>query len=299
LQHVTTDNYVTPGTPGHLDVFMYHTWNFVDGSVNGYFAGLELLDSFGLKNVGVAITEFGPTWEFNLKDEPQESEQGAAFVAQTYSDIAQRCARDKKRFPITYAWWTLSDVFKEDDYREGDPFIGAMGLISRENIRKPAYNAYKFLAQMGEELVALTTNGAAGVGGMAARDASGGVQILVYNGQNPGKGPVDHKYYSVAEAQDIALSVSGLSADLPYDVSAYRVDATHGNAYSTWQAQGRPAMTAMSEANWQALRDAMNAKAEPMAESQCGGVYTGRFSLASPGVLFVKLTPTPAKPATR
>jgi len=193
----------------------------------------------------------------------------------------------------------LSDIFKEDNYREGDPFIGAMGLLSRENIKKPAYNAYKFLAQMGSEQIALTTNNAAGIGGMAARDASGGVQVLIYNGQSPGKGPVDHKFYTVSEAQDIALSVSGLAADVPYDVSAYRVDATHGNAYSTWQAQGRPAMTAMSEANWTALRDAMDAKPEPMAESQCGSAYTGRFSLASPGVLFVKLTPTPAKPATR
>jgi xylan 1,4-beta-xylosidase len=298
LQHVTTDNFVTPGKPGHLDVFIFHTWNFVDGSVNGYFAGLDLLNSFGLNNVGVAVTEFGPTWQFNLKDEPQETAQGAAFVAQTYSDIAQRCARENKRFPVTYAWWTLSDIFKEDTYREGDPFIGAMGLISRQNIRKPAYNAYKFLSQMGSEQIALTAPNAMGVGGMATRDSSGGVQVLIYNGQSPGKGPVDDKYYTSTQAQEIAITVSGLTADLPYDVAAYRIDDTHGNAYSTWQAQGRPAMSAMTDANWMALRDTMDSKAEPMADSQCGGTYTGRFSVSSPGVVFIKLTPTPPKSAT-
>ena len=26
---------------------------------------------------------------------------------------------------------------------------------------------------------------------MAARDASGGIQIILYNGQNPGQGPAD------------------------------------------------------------------------------------------------------------
>jgi xylan 1,4-beta-xylosidase len=295
LQHVTTDNYVTPGTPGHLDVFMYHSWSFVQGAVNGYFTGLDLLSSFGLNNVGIAITEFGPTWEFNLKDEPQETAQGAAFVAQTYSDIAQRCARESKRFPVTYAWWTLSDIFMEETYREDDPFIGAMGLLSRENLRKPAYNAYRFLAQMGTEQIALAVTGSAGVGGMAARDASGGVQVLIYNAQNPGNGPVDHTYYATTEAQDIAVTVSGLPADLPYDITAYRVDQTHGNAYSTWEAQGRPTMTAMTPENWTALRDTMDSKPEPMAQSQCGAVYTGRFSVASPGVVFVKLTPTPAK----
>jgi xylan 1,4-beta-xylosidase len=296
LEHVTTDNYVKPGTPGQLDVLMYHTWNFIDGAVNGYFAGLSLLESFGLNQVGIAITEFGPTWQFNLHDEPQETAQGAAFVAQTYADIAQRCARDGKRFPITYAWWTLSDIFKEDTYREDEPFIGAMGLISRQNIRKPAYNAYRFLAQLGTEQVALTTNDSPGVGGLAARDAGGGVQVLIYNGQNPGNGPVDDTYYTATEAEDIAVTVSGLQPGLPYDVTAYRIDETHGNAYSTWQAMGRPTMTAMTEDDWADLRDTMDSKPEPMAHAQCGTTYSGRFSVASPGVLFVKLTPTAASP---
>lgn len=298
LQHVTTNNFVTPGQPGHLDVFMYHSWDFLKGAINGYFTGLELLSSFGLDNVGIAITEFGPTWQFNLMDEPQETEHGAAFVAQTYSDIAQRCAKDNKRFPVTYAWWTLSDIFKESDYREDDPFIGAMGLISRQNIRKPAYNAYKFLAQMGDEQVSLTTNGSPGIGGMAARDANGGVQLIVYNGQSPGGGFVDDKYYTTSDPQDIAVTVSGLDAALPYDVAAYRVDATHGNAYAVWRNKGRPTMTTMTEADWTELRGAMDSKPESTVESQCGGTYTGRFSVASPGVLFVKLTPTPPKPVT-
>jgi len=296
LDHVTTNNFVTPGQPGQLDVFMYHSWSFLDGSINGYFKGLELLDRYGLTDVPIAITEFGPTWEFNLHDEPQENEHGAAFVAQTYADIAQRCAKDNKRFPLTYAWWTLSDIFKEDNYRDGEPFIGAMGLISRENIRKPAYNAYKFLAQMGNEQVSLTTGGSPGLGGMAARDQNGGVQVLVYNGQSPGNGPADDVYYTPGPAQDIAVTVSGLDPSLPYDVEVFRIDETHGNAYTVWESKGRPAMSAMSETDWADLRGAMDSKAEPQAASQCGDKYTGRFAVTSPGVLFVKLTPTPPTP---
>jgi xylan 1,4-beta-xylosidase len=296
LEHVTKNNYVTPGQPGQLDVFMYHSWSFLDGSINGYFKGLDLLDSYGLTSTPIAITEFGPTWEFNLHDEPQENEHGAAFVAQTYSDIAQRCAKDNKRFPLTYAWWTLSDIFKEDNYRDGEPFIGAMGLISRENIRKPAYNAYKFLAQMGNEQVSLTTGGSAGLGGMAARDATGGVQILVYNGQDPGNGPANDVYYTPGPAQDIAVTVNGLDASKPYDVTVYRIDETHGNAYTVWEAKGRPAMSAMSDADWAELRGAMDSAPEPQAQSQCGDKFTGRFAVASPGVLFVKITPTPPTP---
>src|SRR5690606_17191067 len=83
LDHVTTDNYVNPGEPGVLDFFAFHSWSFVDGAVNGYFDAIDLLSSYDLETP-IAITEFGPTWEFGLYDEPQESRQGAAFVIQTY-----------------------------------------------------------------------------------------------------------------------------------------------------------------------------------------------------------------------
>ncbi len=150
--------------PVDPSISSFHTWSFLDGAVNGYFQGLDLLDSHGRNTTPVAVTEFGPTWEFGLRGvgmepnwEPQETSQGAAFVAQVYTDIAKRSAREGRRFPIAYSWWTLSDIFDEgyedpEDYvLEQNPFMGAMGLISREGIKKPAYNAYKFLAQMGGE----------------------------------------------------------------------------------------------------------------------------------------------------
>ncbi len=291
LDHVTTTNYITPGQPGILDFFSYHSWSFIDGSVNGYFQGLDLLDSYDKQNVSIAITEFGPTYEFGLTDEPQEMDQGAAFAVQTYSDIVQRCTKDNRRLPIAYSWWILSDIFEEGMYRENDPFIGCMGLTSRENIHKPVYNAYKFLAQLGTQQVAFTLSGAAGIGGMAARSADGGVQLIIYNGQSPGRGPTDDRYYTVADAQSFGVTVSGLDPAFPYDVTAYRVDHTVGNAYAAWQGLGRPNMTAMTDANWQALRDAMDSPAEPVARSLCGTTFTYSSQLQSPGVLFVKLAP--------
>lgn len=296
LQHVTTDNYVTPGMPGQLDLFIYHSWSFLGGAIDGYFQGIDLLSQFGLDDVGIAISEFGPTWEFGLDNEPQESRQGAAFVAQTYSNIAQRCAKDGKRFPVTYAWWVLSDIFAESKYREDDPFIGCMGLTSREDIHKPAYNAFKFLAQMGDEQVGLNVNTSGGVGGMASRDKSGGVQVLIYNGQSPGNGPTDDTYYAEGGAQQIGVTVSGLDPDVAYDVDAYRIDETHGDAYTAWQQLGRPHMPDMSDDNWAALRSVMDSPAEPQAQALCGATFSRMFSIPSPGVLFVKFTPALEQP---
>jgi xylan 1,4-beta-xylosidase len=291
LQHVTTDNYINPGHPGVLDWFSFHSWSFINGSVNGYYTALDLLDSFNLQNITPAVTEFGPTYEFNLTDEPQETEQGAAFAVETYADIVRNCTKDNRRLPIAYSWWVISDIFDETAYRDTDPFIGCMGLTSRENIHKPAYNAYKFLAEMGTQQIAFSISGGAGVGGMASRSPDGGVQVILYNGQNPGDGPKTETYYQSADALSIGLTVSGLDPKFPYDVTAYHIDHTAGNAYTVWQNQGRPDMPSMTDDDWSALRAAMDSPAEPLGKALCGSTFTHSFQLSSPGVLFLKFAP--------
>ena len=293
-------------TSESLGFFSFHTWSFLDGSVGGYFQGLDLLDSYQQNSVQIAVTEFGPTWEFGLMGgagepawEPQETNQGAAFVAQTYSNIAQRCAKDNRRFPITYAWWTLSDVFDEGysdpaDYSaEANPFIGAMGLYSRESIKKPAYNAYKFLAGMGDEQLSLTVDGAAGIGGMASHNTQdGGLQVILYNGQSPGAGYQDDTYYTVAAAQNIGITVSGMNPTLAYDVNVYRADDVRGNSFAAWSNGGKKSMANMTDSDWQALKSAMESPAEPVGQAVCGATMSKTFSLSSPGVLFLSIQPS-------
>jgi xylan 1,4-beta-xylosidase len=295
-------------TSAPLDLFTYHTWDFLEGAVNGYFSVLDLLDTYGKGTLPVAVTEFGPTWEFGLTGgdmepawEPQETHQGAAFVAQTYSDISRRCAQESKRFPTAFAWWTLSEVFDEGFEDSGDyaaeekPFIGAMGLLTRESLKTPAYNAYRFLAKLGNEQLAFAVEGGGGVGGMATRNTStGGIELIVYNGRSPGQGYRTDEYYTVAAAQDIGITVSGMKPEWSYDVTSYRVDDVRGNAFTAWDMAGKKTMAAMSETEWQSLRTAMEPPAEPVGQALCGTSFSKKFSLSSPGVLLVTIEPSRA-----
>lgn len=297
------DHIKESGSP--LGFFPFHSWSFLDGAINGYFQALDLLDMYGHNSVQVSVTEFGPTWEFGLLGgadepawEPQETAQGAAFVAQVYSDIAQRAAKDKKRFPNTYAWWTLSDIFDEGYDDQGDyvaeqkPFIGAMGLISRESVKKPAYNAYQFLARLGDEQLSLSVEGQGNVGGMAARNkVGGGVQVILYNGQDPGAGFTTDTYYAVQGEKTIGITVSGLPATTSYDVTLYRVDDVRGNAFNAWEKLGKKNMSDLSDADWQAIRGAMVSPAEPVSKALCGESFSKTFTLSSPGVLLLTLEP--------
>jgi len=238
-----------------------------------------------------------PAWE------PQETNQGAAFVTQVYSNIAQKCAKDKRRYPIAYAWWTLSDVFDESFDDKADysaykkPFTAQMGLISRENIKKPAYNAFKFLGSMGDEQLSLAVDGGGNLGGMASRNTkNGGIQVILYNAQNPGGGFNDNStYYQTAAAQDIGITVSGMNPTMAYDVTAYRIDETHGNSFGVWDKAGKKDMSAMSADDWSAMRAAMDSPAEPVSHAVCGTKFSKTFSVSSPGVLFVTIEPAVAK----
>lgn len=296
LDHVQTDSYATPGTPAGLGFFTYHSWSFVGGAVNGYFDGLNLLDEKGLSGTPIAITEFGPTWQFNLYDEPAEMHQGAAFIAQIFSDISRRAAQESRPFPLAYSWWVLSDIFEEDIYpREAEPFFGCMGLINREHIKKPGFNAYKFLSKMGNEQLELTMAGEGDVGGMAAKGEDGNVRVIIYHGQDPGNGPVDDIYYVEAAEQSIGVTINGLPETAAYDVSVSRIDNTTGNAYAYWQnnLERRP-MSSFSEEEWDALRSVSESPAEPLASAACGRSFSQTFNLTSPGVLFLEFTPAVA-----
>lgn len=49
-------------------------------------------------------------------------------------------------------FWTFTDIFEENGPGE-QPFHGGFGLINADNIKKPAYWAYEFLSQLGDEIL--------------------------------------------------------------------------------------------------------------------------------------------------
>jgi xylan 1,4-beta-xylosidase len=170
-------------------------------------------------------------------------------------------------------------------------------LISREGIHKPSYNVFNFLSQLGDESVALTLGGdAAGVGGIATRDAAGGTALLLYNAQAPGAGPPNGPYYAVAQERVITIQLSGLAATTPFDLAVYKVDETHGNAYAAWQALGRPHKSAMSVEDWTKLRLAMDSAPIDQEQALCGSSLTRTVKLSSPGVLLLTLKPSQPRP---
>ncbi|MEN0054116.1 MAG: glycoside hydrolase [Mucilaginibacter sp.] len=73
------------------------------------------------------------------------------------------------------SYWTFTDIFEEAGPRT-TPFHGGFGLMNYQDIKKPAYYAFKYLNQLGDtELMAADSSA------IICKDTKGNLQALIWN----------------------------------------------------------------------------------------------------------------------
>jgi xylan 1,4-beta-xylosidase len=278
----------------------YHTWNIGDCRT-GHFGALDIINKFDptLESID---TEWGPTYVFNVGYQPQETTQGALCAVDVICSIARRCFQESKKLPWAYSWWVVSDVFEEngwDGYRDNPMNSGGMGLISRQGLHKPAYNAFKMLNMMGTTQISINSTPNGSVNGMATIKSDSTVHVILYN---------SFKDYGVNEgnerppagSDDVTLTIS----NVPFSKVDYRcmvVDGEHSNAYAAWLDMGKPNVGAMNDEKWKTLRTAMVLDTVDSANSLqiINKTFTRTFTLRKEGVMLISLAPPPGSVAHR
>jgi len=139
------------------------------------------------------------------------------------------------------AYWTFTDVFEEDG---AGPTVlhGGFGLINFQGLVKPAFHAYRFLHQLGDELLARAP------GGVVTRDSrSGRLSALCYHypPEMPLAVPMSMHQPDAARALQelgrpgqIELVWRGLRPGARIEVET--LDREHGCVTEAWWALGRP-----------------------------------------------------------
>ena len=282
-----------------VDFLSFHAYHERWKTVDGHFMALDTMAAYNAKYpelhcVESDNTEYNVTYQFNLDPEPAETENAAVFVADMMSQIALRCHTQNKPFPFMYVYWVISDVFDEGVYRAQYPFIGCMGYISRQDIRKPVYNTFKMMNMLGSTFTAITTSPGSGtVNGLAAGDSStNGVQVLIYNADTANNTASDN----------VAVTVNNIKAPSgKVNYRRYLIDKTHGNSYQAWKSMGSPTIAAMSAANWTTLRASMNLETVDSTDDLAlsGSSYSKNYSLTRQGVMLITLTPAQNSNSTR
>ncbi len=135
------------------------------------------------------------------------------------------------------SYWTYSDLFEEPG-PQARPFEGGFGLMIPQGVRKAAWFAYKYLADLGDRELPTSDNQSIA----ALKD--GTVQVLAWREMLPNQ-PVSNRPFFTkvrqpAQTTPLTLDLAGLKPG-SYQLRVRRTGFKQNDAYSTYLEMGRPA----------------------------------------------------------
>jgi len=175
------------------------------------------------------------------------------------------------------SYWTFTDIFEEGGPPKR-PFHGGFGLINLQGIRKPAYFAYKFLAQLGPTDIATTDTAHS----WATTKPDGSVQILFWNytAVAPPSNSSDQIFYKLEQPAQPTPSTNLVVdhiANGRYHLHIYRTGYQQNDAYTAYLHLGSPAN--LSPAQVETLNNSANGSP---TESRDLTITTGHFNESVP-----------------
>jgi xylan 1,4-beta-xylosidase len=238
----------------------------------------ELIRKSPLPNLELHFTEWSSA--YTPTDYVHDQYHQAAFILDKIKGAQESVD--------SLSYWVFTDIFEENGPRM-TPFHGGFGLLNYQGIRKPAYHAFQFLSRLGpEELVNADDSS------WVCRDASGGVQALVWNFTPvaPPAGVNDQVFYKRELPAQPAAPASLRIANLPqgtYALRVYRTGYRVNDAYTMYLDMGAPDQLTRAQA--EALRQgASGAPVEQVVLKHPGGLFTRDISLRENDVVQVTLT---------
>lgn len=134
------------------------------------------------------------------------------------------------------SYWVFTDIFEEVGPAP-EAFHGGFGLMTIHNIKKPAYHAYRFLNQLGHELVDKNEYG------IFTKNSSGKLRGLLYHYPEEMSSAVPIAEYPNHEKAE-AIQNMGVPLDAKVTLTDFSpnqsftleiLDANHGNATTLWK----------------------------------------------------------------
>lgn len=212
-------------------------------------------------------------------------------IHDSYHEAAYILNTVKKAAPIvnSMSYWTFTDIFEEAGPRN-TPFHGGFGLINYEDIKKPAYFAYQFLHQLGDEQLAVADSSS-----IVCKDKKGNVQALFWDFtiDHPGDSVNNQVFYKrnlpAKALPDVKVKFDGLKPG-KYLLTVFQCGYEVNDAYTTYFKMGSPSQLTREQVNL--IRDKNSGKALVTEIINIGG--TGKlersFKMRQNDVYLAKLT---------
>ncbi len=188
------------------------------------------------------------------------------------------------------SYWTFTDIFEEAGPR-WTPFHGGFGLINYQDIRKPAFYAYKFLNELGP--AELKDNDPSS---WICRDNSGGVQALIWNFTNifPRTNMINQVFYTrdlpSHPKDNVTLDLSHLRRG-KYLMEIYKVGYRVNDPYDTYRDLGVPAQLTRAQVTEIKSKDSGAPLLVKTVRIGRDGNFERQFILRENDVVFITLKP--------
>jgi xylan 1,4-beta-xylosidase len=135
------------------------------------------------------------------------------------------------------SYWTYTDLFEEPGPPTA-PFEGGFGLMNPQGIRKPAWFAYKYMHELGDQQVRTTDKQS-----WVTKDANG-VQVLAWDFQAPDMGNKSNRpFFGVVQptktGTPLKLALKGMKPGT-YTMQVYRTGFKANDAHTAYIEMGKP-----------------------------------------------------------
>ena len=304
LEHCAHEKNVVSGKIGsRLDFISFHpkglpTWqgDHVQMGIAHQLAaiekGFQIVSSFPeWRSTPIILGESDPEGcaACSAKDNPQNNYRNgvlyASYTAEVFSNILELVHRERVNFLGAVTW-----AFEF----EGQPYFAGFRELASNGLDKPVLNTFRMFGLLGGERVKVRSSGAlksddvvrsgvlreSDVNAIATRKEHE-FDILIWN---------YHDDDLAAAPTPIDLTVSGLPAHVQQALlEHFRIDATHSNAFTAWQAMGSP--EAPSPRQYEQLQDAgqLQMLSSPAwVRIEQGRVHL-RFSLPRQGLSLIRI----------
>jgi len=236
----------------------------------------KMVDASAYPKAEIQLTEWSSSP--SKTDHTHDSLAAAAFIAKTNLESIG--------LADSLSYWVFTDVFEEGG-SPGSIFYGGFGLINGQQIVKPAFHAYRFLNQLGDQTLQQT------MGGIVTRDSkTHRVAAVFYNYPPemkvsvPFTGSVDaaDKMDASGSARDLDLKITHLSPGVSFTIET--LDREHGNAVAAWEAMGKPEPPGLAETD--SLRTQAWATKQELVHADANGNLVVKRPLDAWTVVLIK-----------
>ena len=254
-------------------------------SVIGRMVGeRQMIDRSPLPGLPLHFTEWSSS--YTPTDFMHDTYQQAAFILSKVKGSYQSVN--------SMSYWVFTDIFEENGPRM-TPFHGGFGLINYEDLKKPAYYAFKFLNELGaSELVN------ADAASWVCKSPAGSVQALLwdYTPIVPPPGMNDQQFFRkeipAQEIGPVTLRISNLPAGT-YSVEFYQTGYRTNDLLTSYIDLKSPSQLTRDQVALLAEKSSGKPESVETVEVTAGKPWERVFPLRQNDVYFIKLVPVVLK----